>query len=151
MLADGASAHPGLAVMEAFMYRFHPQWRRASALVADGAIGAVNAISTWFSYANRDPLDVRNIKEMGGGALMDIGCYGVSVARFITGREPHRVSATSDLDPQFGTDRLTSAVLASATQVGADTVITLDSADTITLKGIAVSNLHLEDFSFITA
>src|SRR5439155_3016087 len=123
-LADAASRKPRLKVMEAFMYRFHPQWRRAHALVAEGAIGEVNAVQTWFSYFNVDPLNVRNMKDAGGGALMDIGCYGVSVARFITGREPRRVTAVSDVDPRFGTDRLTAAILDFGDAVAAFTCAT---------------------------
>ena len=61
-LADAAARHTGLKMMEAFMYRFHPQWQRARALVAERAIGDVRAIHTWFSYVNTDPLNVRNIR-----------------------------------------------------------------------------------------
>jgi predicted dehydrogenase len=110
-LTKAASQHGRLKVMEAFMYRLHPQWRRARAIVADGGIGQVRAIHTWFSYVNTDPLNVRNIKAAGGGALMDIGCYGISAARFMTGGEPRRVSAVWDIDPRFATDRLVSATL----------------------------------------
>jgi predicted dehydrogenase len=123
-LADRAARSPRLKVMEAFMYRFHPQWQRARELAAGGAIGQVRAIHTWFSYFNVDPQNVRNMKDIGGGALMDIGCYGISVARFITGREPRRVSAISDMDPSFGTDRLTTAVLDFGDAVGSFTCST---------------------------
>src|SRR5436190_3046828 len=123
-LADRAARSPRLKVMEAFMYRFHPQWQRARELAASGAIGQVLAIHTWFSYFNVDPQNVRNMKDIGGGALMDIGCYGISVARFITGREPRRVSAISDMDPSFGTDRLTTAVLDFGDAVGSFTCST---------------------------
>jgi predicted dehydrogenase len=97
--------------MEAFMFRYHPQWQAAHALVADDAIGAVRAVQTSFFYFNDDPRNVRNVKAAGGGALLDIGCYGVAVARYLFGREPRRAAATWDLDPRFGTDRLVSAVL----------------------------------------
>jgi len=123
-LADATSRNPRLKVMEAFMYLFHPQWRRARALVAEGAIGEVHAVQTWFSYFNDDPLNVRNMKDAGGGALMDIGCYGVSVARFITGREPRRATAVSQMDPRFGTDRLTAATLDFGDAVAAFTCAT---------------------------
>ena len=124
-LARAAAARPRLIVMEAFMYRFHPQWQRAKRLVAeDGAIGEVRAIHTWFAYFNNDPRNIRNLKDAGGGALMDIGCYGVSIARFIFGREPRRVSATSEIDPQFGTDRLTSALMAFDGAIGTFTCAT---------------------------
>jgi len=110
-LAAAASKHPRLKVMEAFMYRFHSQWQRARELVQERAIGEVKAIHTWFSYFNDDPKNVRNKVDCGGGALMDIGCYGVSVARFIFEREPRQATAVSDRDPNFQTDRLTSAAM----------------------------------------
>jgi len=66
---------------------------------------------SWFSYTNRDPKNVRNVADWGGGGLMDIGCYGIFSARFLFGEEPRRVSGTLELDPDFKTDRLASAVL----------------------------------------
>ena len=110
-LADAAVQHPQLKVMEAFMYRFHPQWQRARQLVQDGRIGELRTIQTVFSYFLDDATNIRNSVEAGGGALNDIGCYAISVARFIFGAEPRRVSAIVDVDPRFGTDRLTSAML----------------------------------------
>jgi predicted dehydrogenase len=103
--------HPELVVMEAFMYRFHPRWIEAKRLVDSGAIGAVKDIDVSFSYFNRDPQDVRNQAGIGGGALMDIGCYCISVARFLYGAEPGRVVSTLDIDPDFGTDRHARAIL----------------------------------------
>src|SRR6185295_3235458 len=64
-----------------------------------------------FSYFNNDATNIRNIAEYGGGALMDIGCYFVMTSRFIFGRDAIRVMASMDLDPEFGTDRLTSMVI----------------------------------------
>ena len=110
-LAHAAARYPRLKVMEGFMYRFHPQWQRARALVDEGAIGSVAAVHTSFTYANHDPLNIRNIRDCGGGALLDIGCYGISAARFVLGREPRAVTAWSDRHPQFGTDRRTAAML----------------------------------------
>ena len=100
----------GKLVAEAFMVRFHPQWRRARELVQAGEIGPVTAIQTFFSYYLRDPDNVRN-RPPGGGGLFDIGCYGVLTARFIFGAEPVRVIAALDRDPDFATDRLASAIL----------------------------------------
>jgi predicted dehydrogenase len=111
VLQDASRAHPRLKVMEAFMYRFHPQWVRAQSLVRDGAIGPLGTVQTFFSYFNDDAANVRNIAQMGGGALMDIGCYGISLSRFLFGREPVRVLGHMEFDPRFGTDRLTSAIL----------------------------------------
>jgi predicted dehydrogenase len=101
----------GVLLMEAFMYRFHPQWRRVRELVAIGEIGAVRAVHTFFSYSNMDPANIRNILEVGGGAIPDIGCYAVSSARFVLGREPSRAISLVARDPVFKTDVLSSAIL----------------------------------------
>ena len=101
----------GRKIGEAFMVRTHPQWLRARELVQSGAIGDLRSITTFFSYFNADPANIRNIPEYGGGALMDIGCYPINTSRFLFGEEPARVSATMERDPVMGTDRLTSAIL----------------------------------------
>jgi predicted dehydrogenase len=100
----------GNLVAEAFMVRFHPQWRRAKELVASGAIGEVRAIQSFFGYRLLDPENLRN-RAIGGGALYDIGCYAILTARYIFGAEPVRVAAAIDRDPNFKTDRLTSAIV----------------------------------------
>jgi predicted dehydrogenase len=110
-LVSASAAHPHLKAMEAFMYRFHPQWRTASELVQRGAIGQLRTIQTFFSYYNDDPTNIRNQREIGGGALMDIGCYGISLARFIFRAEPDRVLGALERDPNTGVDRLVSATL----------------------------------------
>src|SRR6478672_3281860 len=110
-LVDGAAARPELKVMEAFMYRFHPQWQTARQLVRDGRIGELRTIHTLFSYYNDDPLNIRNQPGMGGGALMDIGCYPISLSRFLYDAEPERVLGHIDLDPTTQIDCLVSAVL----------------------------------------
>ena len=100
----------GKLVAEAFMVRFHPQWRRAKELVATGAVGDLRAIQTFFSYRLLDPENVRN-RPPGGGGLYDIGCYAILSARYIFGAEPTRVAATIEHDPNFRTDRLAGAIL----------------------------------------
>jgi predicted dehydrogenase len=97
--------------MEAFMYRFHPQWVRTRELVDAMELGAVQAVNCWFSYNNKDPKNIRNIADFGGGALMDIGCYAVSSARFLMKAEPLRVVSLVQRDPVFGTDTLSSGLL----------------------------------------
>lgn len=97
--------------MEAFMYRFHPQWIKAREIVREGRIGELKTIQTGFSYFNNDVQNIRNQLEIGGGALMDIGCYPISLSRFIFGDEPTRVLGQIDRDPQTKVDRLTSAVM----------------------------------------
>lgn len=110
-LVNEAHRHPQLKVMEGFMYRHHPQWRMARELVRTGQIGELRTIQSFFSYRNMDSQNIRNIADVGGGGLMDIGCYCISLARFIFDAEPARVMGLSDLDPTFGTDRLTTGVL----------------------------------------
>ncbi len=110
-LVAAAEQFPHLKVMEAFMYRHHPQWRLAKKWVEEKAIGNLKTIQSFFSYYNVDPRDIRNKAALGGGGLMDIGCYPISVARFLFDAEPHRVVGYAEFDPQFQTDRLSSAIL----------------------------------------
>lgn len=101
----------GIKVMEAFMYKFHPQWQHALEQVKYGEIGKVRTIHTFFGYHNTDPKNIRNIKESGGGAIYDIGCYAVSTARFLLESEPQRAFAVAEIDPSFDTDYLVNAML----------------------------------------
>ncbi len=110
-LLDEARKWPELKVMEAFMYRHHPQWKKARQLVNEGKIGDLQCIHSFFSYYNTDPGNIRNMAQIGGGGLMDIGCYCISLARFILGREPQRVFGKLEYDPEFKTDRLCSGIL----------------------------------------
>lgn len=100
-----------LCAGEAFMVRTHPQWLRVKELADSGVIGALRQVQAWFSYYNRDPFNVRNVPEYGGGGLMDIGCYPVFLSRFLFGEEPRRAAAVLDIDPEFGVDRYCSALL----------------------------------------
>jgi len=101
----------GVLVMEAFMYRFHPQWKRAREIVRAGEIGDVHSVHTLFSYMLTDPTNIRNVLASGGGGIPDIGCYAVSSARFLIGREPRRVVSLVHRDPALKTDILSSAIL----------------------------------------
>lgn len=101
----------GVKIGEAFMARTHPQWLRAREIVASGGIGELRLMTCVFSYFNRDENNIRNRVSAGGGALMDIGCYPVTLSRMIFGAEPRRVTSKVERDPDFGTDRLTSAIL----------------------------------------
>ncbi len=96
---------------EAFMVRCHPQWLRARELVRSGAIGEMRAIAGFFSYTNVDPKNIRNQRAIGGGALMDVGCYPITLSRWLFGAEPVRAIGTMDRDPNFQTDRRTSGLL----------------------------------------
>ena len=110
-LAEAAAQYPHLKVMEAFMYRFHPQWQLARETVQAGTIGDLRLINTVFSYYLVDAANIRNIPEVGGGALLDIGCYATSLARFIFDAEPQRVVSTIEYDPQMKTDRFLAGIL----------------------------------------
>jgi predicted dehydrogenase len=101
----------GVLLMEAFMYRLHSQWVTAKRMVQEGKIGALQTIQVAFAYLNRDPANIRNMADIGGGGLMDIGCYPISLSRFIFGAEPRRVVALIKRDPDFHTDILTSGIL----------------------------------------
>lgn len=101
----------GVKIGEAFMVKTHPQWLRVKALAHNGKIGQLKAIITIFSYFNHDSGNVRHKPEWGGGGLLDIGCYPITLSRWIFGEEPTRVSGTLELDPDFGTDRLASGVM----------------------------------------
>jgi predicted dehydrogenase len=79
--------------------------------VTSGQIGQLRTIQSFFSYFNADPQNIRNQSEIGGGALMDIGCYNISLSRFLYDAEPNRVLGVVDRDPNFLIDRLTSGIL----------------------------------------
>jgi predicted dehydrogenase len=101
----------GVRLMEAFMYRLHPSWLAVCEIVNSGRIGRLMAVQSWFSYFNEDPGNIRNVREYGGGALYDIGCYTVNLSRLLFGAEPTRVEGSVVRDQVTGTDVLTSAIL----------------------------------------
>ena len=127
-LQAAARERPHLKVMEAFMYRFHPQWQRVRAQIAEGRLGDLRTVQASFSFFNADPDNIRNRAEMGGGALMDVGCYCLSVARWLFEAEPTRVQAAVQGDPRFGVDRLTSGVLAFAEDAASESVASKGTA-----------------------
>lgn len=91
-------------VSEAYMITYSPVWRKVRSLLAEGAIGRLRHVQGAFTYFNRDPGNMRNIPALGGGGLPDIGVYPSISTRFSTGKEPLRVQATTERDPEFGTD-----------------------------------------------
>ncbi|MBX3277337.1 MAG: Gfo/Idh/MocA family oxidoreductase [Acidobacteria bacterium] len=111
VLLEASKRYPKLKIMEAFMYRHHPQWRRAKQIVDEGGIGEMRTVQSFFSYYNLDPENIRNRADIGGGGMMDIGCYCVSLSRFLFGAEPERVSGAVEYDPDLGIDRLASGLL----------------------------------------
>lgn len=101
----------GVKIEEAFMVRVHPQWLRTRELIRAGAIGQLRSIFGFFSYYNANPENIRNILEFGGGAVMDIGCYPITMSRWIFGEEPVDVKAVIERDRVMKIDRLVSAIL----------------------------------------
>lgn len=114
----------GVLLMEAFMYKLHPQWKRAWKIVQSGEIGKVRSTYCQFSYDNKDPSNIRNIKEYGGGGLYDIGVYAVSSARYLTDEEPKRVFCELNIHPEWKIDILTSGILDFGTKKSMFTVST---------------------------
>jgi predicted dehydrogenase len=101
----------GVKIQEAFMVRTHPQWLAVRDLIRTGRIGDLRTINCFFSYFNDDKSNIRNKSEMGGGALMDIGCYCINLSRFIFEDEPRKVVSLIERDAETGIDKLTSAML----------------------------------------
>ncbi len=110
-LVEAGRRHPSLKLMEAFMYRHHPQWQKARQIVDEGGIGRLLSIQSAFSYFNDDAGNIRNMADIGGGGIMDIGCYPISLSRFVFAAEPQRVFGAIDIDPNFQTDRRASVIL----------------------------------------
>lgn len=91
-------------VSEAFMVTYHPQWHKVRDLIIEGAIGTLKHVQSAFTYFNKDATNMRNILELGGGALPDIGVYPTVTTRFATSTEPRRVLTKVERDTKFGTD-----------------------------------------------
>ena len=101
----------GVKIGEAFMVRTHPQWVRTREIVRSGRIGALRSIVGFFSYYNVNPENIRNVAGYGGGGVMDIGCYPITMSRWMFGEEPLRVLSSVERDPVMKTDRLASVIL----------------------------------------
>src|ERR1700730_13870711 len=101
----------GMKIQEAYMVRTHPQWIGALELIKSGRIGDLRAINGFFSYFNPDPENIRNKPEIGGGGLMDVGGYPITIARILFRDEPRRVIGLIERDPRLGIDRLASVIL----------------------------------------
>jgi xylose dehydrogenase (NAD/NADP) len=107
-----AAARSGRLLMEAFMYRFHPQIERALEIVRSGAIGEVRLVRSSFTFPfGGDPSDYRWSVRWGGGSLLDVGCYPVSAARLVFGAEPRAAYARGRFHPRRRVDLSVSALL----------------------------------------
>lgn len=101
---QAAAVANGVVIAEAFMVHYHPQWQQVRDWLSQGAIGRLRYIQSAFSYYNRDPKNMRNCPELGGGGIPDIGVYPTVTARMVTGKEPLKVRADIEFDAEFGTD-----------------------------------------------
>jgi len=110
-LLDESLKYPELKIMEAFMYRHHPQWVKAKEVVEGGMIGRLRTIQSSFSFFEDNPESIVNKREYGGGSLMDIGCYPISLSRFLFNAEPIKVYANIEVHPEFKTDTMATAIL----------------------------------------
>jgi xylose dehydrogenase (NAD/NADP) len=98
-------------LMEAFMYRFHPQIANLKEIVDTGKIGTLSTIRAAFRIAMSDLDDIRYRKGLGGGALYDVGCYCVNIIRFLVGEEPIHVQGIARFNDQKGVDEAFVAML----------------------------------------
>jgi len=89
--AFATAERAGLVLMEAFMWRHNPQTTRLLELLPE--IWELVVIRATFAYVNDSEDDIRLVAELGGGALLDLGCYCISGSRLLAGREPDRVYA----------------------------------------------------------
>ena len=104
-------AERGILFAEAFMYRFHPQHDRVRQLIADGAIGEMKMINATFSFRVGDEDNIRLQADLGGGALMDVGCYCINVMRLYTGEVPSRMRALAHFGAKSDVDEIVAAAL----------------------------------------
>ncbi len=101
-----------LLLAEAFMVLWHPQWAMAEKMIAEGEIGELRHIDSHFSYFNDDLSNVRNQPNMGGGGLLDIGCYPLYSARRMFDAEPVQASSMITQDPATQIDTVCSSLVA---------------------------------------
>lgn len=92
-----ACAREGVVLQEAFMYRFHPQFARLRVLLQDGVGGRPWLVRAWFTFTVTSATNIRLNATLGGGGLLDVGCYAVNISRMILG-EPSRAFAAADFD-----------------------------------------------------
>ena len=98
-------------IQEAFMVHVHPMWTEVKRQISSGRIGDLKTILGFFSYSILDRSNIRNILEMGGGGLLDIGCYPIHISRWMFDSEPERVMSSITTDPETGIDKLTSVIM----------------------------------------
>jgi predicted dehydrogenase len=132
-----AEKYPHLKVMEGFMYRFHPQWQKILEWINADAVGTIKNVTSQFCYNNQDPANIRNNPLAGGGALMDVGCYGISATRMVLAMEPQSLVASMDIDPRFLVDNSTRLIMSFADGVGATVLVSTKTqrSQSMTIEG----------------
>lgn len=98
-------------LMEAFMYRHHPQHAKIKEIISSGRVGDPRIVNTRFTFYLEPSENIRWKRDLSGGALMDIGCYCINVARFIFGAEPKSAKAIRRYDDKRGVDITTLGLL----------------------------------------
>ena len=133
---EAAARDNGVKLMEAFMYRFHPRTERVIELVRAGRIGELGAIRSAFTFRLRNSENIRLDPDLGGGALMDVGCYCVNVSRTIMGEEPVAVQATANWTDR-GVDEALSGMMRFADGAVAhfDCALTLERSESYEVAG----------------
>ncbi|NUQ00852.1 MAG: Gfo/Idh/MocA family oxidoreductase, partial [Armatimonadetes bacterium] len=106
-----AAERAGVVLMEAFMYRYHPATRRLRELVAEGALGELRLIRSGFCFNVDDPANIRLSAPLAGGATMDVGCYCINLARYLTAEEPVAAYAVGSFGDASGVDETICATL----------------------------------------
>lgn len=106
-----AASRRGVHTAEAFMWRLHAQHGKAREIIESGAIGPIRLIRAGFSFVIARNSNFRLHPELGGGCLLDLGCYVVSAARFYFGTEPKLAYARADFDPALKVDTKICAML----------------------------------------
>lgn len=99
-----AAASAGLHLLDAFMYRYHPQMDAVRAAIAAGEIGEPRRAEAWFTFQIASEKDVRMTKEWGGGALLDVGVYCTDFVRTVLGGPPATVRGTARFHPYRDVD-----------------------------------------------
>jgi len=101
----------GGTIEEALVFRNHPQWAFIEEVIASGRIGRPLGVQGTIAKQFLDPADIRNQPGLGGGATYDLGTYVIAACNLVFGRAPRRACAVMEMDPEFGIDRLVTAVL----------------------------------------
>jgi predicted dehydrogenase len=99
-----AAAKADVTLLEAFMYRVHPQTELIRTVIRDGRIGQVKLIRSSFCYGLGDAYNVRLDKALRGGGLYDVGCYCINFSRMVAGEEPDDIAAVWTLGEKTGVD-----------------------------------------------